>query len=71
MRIQRTTEESINYLRTCGPTCSPGQLALAIGGNPNGFTVMAKKGELDYEFTWHGRNLRIYTESVIKRLEGN
>ena len=60
--------EQVAFLRKCGPTCSPRQLAEVLGGNPYYYNVAAKDGTLDFDFMWRGRNLRIYTESVIKKL---
>ena len=62
--------EQVAFLRRCGPTCSPRQLAEVLGGNPYYFNVAARNGTLGYDFEWHGRNLRIFTESVIKKLLG-
>lgn len=60
--------DQIAYLRKIGPTCSPRQLAEVLGGNPFYYNLAAKDGTLDFDFMWRGRNLRIYTESVIKKL---
>ena len=60
--------EQVEFLRKCGPTCSPAQVASVLGGNAYYYNLAAKNGTLDLEFTWRGRNLRIYTESVIKKL---
>ena len=62
--------EKVEFLRKCGTTCSPRQLATVLGGNPYYYNIAAKNGKLDYDFTWHGQNLRIYTESVIRRITG-
>ncbi len=69
MRV-KSTEEAVKRLRDYGPTCSPRQLAEVMGGNPYYYNVAARHGTLGYETEWHGRNLRIYTESVIKKLLG-
>ncbi len=66
-----TRDEQIAFLRNCGPTCSPRELAQVLGGNPYYYNVAAKKGTLNYDHEWHGRNLRIFTESVIKRIIGS
>lgn len=60
--------EQVDFLRKCGPTCSPKQLADVLGGNAYYYNVAAKNGTLEFEFMWRGRNLRIFTESVIKKL---
>lgn len=62
--------EQVAFLRRCGPTCSPRQLAEVMGGNPYYYNKAARNGTLGYDFEWHGRNLRIFTESVIKKLLG-
>ncbi len=67
----KTTEEAVEKLRAFGPTCSPRELAQVLGGNPYYFNVAAKNKTLGFEFDWKGRNLRIYTESVVKKLLGN
>lgn len=63
-----STREAITRLREFGPTCSPRQLASVLGGQPYQFTVQARHGKLPYDHEWHGSWLRIYTESVIKRI---
>lgn len=63
-----TTREAVARLREFGPTCSPRQLASVLGGQPYRFTVQAKHGKLPYDHEWNGSWLRIYTESVIKRI---
>jgi hypothetical protein len=60
--------EQIEFLRKCGPTCSQTQLAQVLGGHPYYFNKQAKDGTLDFDHYWSGRNLKIYTESVIKKL---
>ena len=62
--------DPVAYIRSCGPTCSPRQAAKVLGGNPYYYNIAAKNGTLDLEHTWRGRNLIIYTESVVKRLTG-
>jgi len=64
------TEETITFLRECGPTCSSRELAKALGGQPYYYNVQAKNGNLPFEYMWRGRALRIFTESVIKKLKG-
>ena len=63
-----TTKEAVSRLREFGPTCSPKQLASVLGGQPYRFTVLARNGKLPYDHEWHGEWLRIFTESVIKRI---
>lgn len=70
MTKKLSTEDGVRYLRECGATCSPRQLAKVLGGQPYHYNVRARNGTLGYDFEWHGRSLRIYTESVIKRLIG-
>ncbi len=65
-----TREEQVVFLRSCGPTCSPRELSKVLGGNPYYYNMAAKNGTLGYDHEWHGRNLRIFTESVIKRIVG-
>jgi hypothetical protein len=67
---QTKTEKTIAYLRECGPTCSSRQLAQALGGQPYYYNVQAKRGLLPFEYFWRGRALRVFTESVIKKLKG-
>lgn len=70
MSNRLSTEEAVVFLRKCGTTCSPRELAKVLGGQPYWFNVRARNGTLGYDFEWHGRSLRIYTESVIKRILG-
>lgn len=65
-----TVEEQVTALRGFGPTCSPRQLAGIIGGQPYYYNVAARNGTLGFEFVWRGNHLRIFTESVIKKLTG-
>lgn len=65
------TEQAITYLRECGPTCSPLQLSRALGGQPYYYSLQAKAGKLPFEFMWRGKALRVFTESVIKKLKGD
>jgi hypothetical protein len=62
--------EQVEFLRRCGPTCSPSQLAQVLGGRPYYYNVAAKNGTLEFDHMWRGRNLRIFTEPVIKKLLG-
>lgn len=63
-------EEEVEFLRSCGPTCSPRELAQVLGGQPYQYNVRARNGTLGFDFEWRGHCLRIYTESVIKRILG-
>ena len=63
-----STKEAVARLREFGPTCSPSQLASVLGGQPYKYTVQAKHGKLPYDHDWSGRWLRIYTESVIRKI---
>lgn len=66
----RTTEEAVSRLKELGLTCSPRELAQILGGNPYYYNMAARSGTLAYDFEWHGRNLRIFTESVIRKIGG-
>jgi hypothetical protein len=62
-----TREEKIAWLRSLpGEMISPAQLAVVTGGNPYQTNISAKKGKLNLPHEWHGRNLRIWKEPVIK-----
>ncbi len=63
-----TTREAVTRLREFGVTCSPKQLESVLGGRAYGYTMQAKNGKLPFKYEWHGRWLRIYTESVIKEI---
>ena len=66
----KSTQEAVKLLRSYGPTCSPRQLADAIGGQPHYYNVAARDGKLKFDFFWRGKALRIYTEDVIKKITG-
>lgn len=68
MAKKMSTEEAVIRLREFGVTCSPKQLESVLGGRAYSYTMQARSGKLPYEFEWHGTWLRIYTESVIKRI---
>ena len=70
MTQKMTLDDAIDYIRSCGPTCTPRQASKVLHSNPYYFNVAAKNGTLDLEYTWHGRNLIIYTESIVNRLRG-
>lgn len=63
-----STKEAVARLREFGPTCSPRQLASVLGGQPYRYSMEAKNGILPFDFTWNGSWLRIYTESVIRKI---
>ena len=65
------TEVAIERLREFGPTCSSRQLASILGGQPYYYNIQAKKGLLPFDFFWRGKALRVFTESVIKKLKGD
>ena len=66
-----TSEEKILWLRSLpGEMISPQQLAKVTGGNPFTFNCAAKEGKLNLPHEWHGRNLRIWKEPVIKLIGG-
>lgn len=65
-----TTKEAVTRLREFGVTCSPKQLESVLGGRAYSYTMQAKHGKLPFDFEWHGTWLRIYTESVIKKITG-
>ena len=65
-----SSQEAVKMLRGYGVTCSPKQLAQVLGGNPYYYNIAARNGSLGYEFEWHGKNLRIFTDSVIKKIIG-
>ena len=65
------TETAIERLREFGPTCSSRQLASILGGQPYYYNIQAKKGLLPFDFFWRGKALRVFTESVIKKLKGD
>ena len=65
-----STEYAVEKLRSFGVTCSPRQLASVLGGQPYYYNVAARNGDLQFEYMWRGKSLRIYTESVIKKITG-
>ena len=66
-----TREEKVAWLRSLpGEMISPSQLAKVTGGNPYCYNVAAKEGKLNLDHEWHGRNLRIWKEPVIKLIGG-
>ena len=68
---KNSTECAIELLRSCGATCSPTILAKAIGGSPYYYNLAARDGTLQFPHIWRGRNLRIFTEPVIRILKGD
>ena len=63
-------EEQIAFLKRCGATCSPRQLASVLGGQPYYYSIAARNGDLPFEHMWRGRNLRIFTADVIQKITG-
>lgn len=66
-----TREQKVAWLRSLpGEMISPSQLAVVTGGDPYGYNLAAKDGKLNLDHEWHGRNLRIWKEPVIKLIGG-
>ena len=66
-----TTEEKIAWLRSLPKSMiSPHELAKVTGGDPYAYNLAAKNGKLNLDHEWHGRNLRIWKEPVIRLLGG-
>jgi hypothetical protein len=66
-----TTEEKIAWLKSLpSETISPQVLAVVAGGDPYGYNLMAKQGQLDIPHFWRGRNLRIWKGPVIRLIGG-
>lgn len=66
-----TRDEKIEWLRKIpGETISPKQLAVVAGGDPYGYNLAARAGELSLPHLWRGRNLRIWKEPVIRLIGG-
>lgn len=66
-----TREEKIEWLRSLpGEMISPAQLAKITGGDQYGYNIAAKQGKLNLPHEWHGRNLRIWKDPVIKLIGG-
>lgn len=64
-----THDEKIAYLKGLPKeTISPTELSQVIGGNPYVYNVAAKQGMLTIPYIWHGRNLRIFKQPVIRLL---
>ena len=66
-----TTEEKIQWLKSLpNEMISPQQLAKVTGGNAYCYNIAAKEGKLNLDHEWHGRNLRIWKEPVIRLIGG-
>lgn len=66
-----TREEKIDWLESIpGEMISPAQLAKVTGGRPYYYNYSAKNGTLNLPHEWHGRNLRIWKEPVIRLIGG-
>lgn len=66
-----TREEKIDWLRGLpGEMISPRQLAVVTGGDAYYYNMSAKEGKLNLPHEWHGRNLRIWKEPVIRLIGG-
>ena len=62
-----TREEKIKWLKSLpGEMISPQQLAKVTGGYAYNYNCSAKQGKLNLPHEWHGRNLRIWKQPVIK-----
>ena len=66
-----TTAEKIDWLRSMDKVMiSPRELAMVTGGSAYAYNICAKEGRLNLPHEWHGRNLRIWKEPVIKLIGG-
>jgi hypothetical protein len=67
-----TREEKVAWLRDLPrETISPAELVMIVGtGHPYDYNCAAKEGKLELPHLWHGRNLRIWKEPVIKLIGG-
>lgn len=66
-----TTEEKVSWLKSLpGEMISPAQLSVVTGGRPYYYNYAAREGKLNLPHEWHGRNLRIWKQPVIKLLGG-
>ena len=64
-------EEKLDFLRNLpGEMISPAQLAKVTGGDRYTYNCAARAGKLNLPHEWHGRNLRIWKEPVIKLIGG-
>mgnify|MGYP006958208518 CR=1 FL=1 len=62
-----TREEKVAWLKSLpGEMISPAQLAKVTGGRPYYYNYAAREGKLNLPHEWHGRNLRIWKQPVIK-----
>ena len=66
-----TTEEKVSWLRNLPKTMiSPQELAKVTDGHAYSYNIAAKEGKLNLPHEWHGRNLRIWKDPVIKLIGG-
>ena len=66
-----TNEEAVEWLRSLPKTMiSPKELAHVTSGDPFAYNLAAKEGKLNLPHEWHGRNLRIWKDPVIKLIGG-
>lgn len=66
-----TREEKIAWLQSLpGEMISPRQLAVVTLGDPYAYNLAAKQGKLNLPHEWHGRNLRIWKQPVIRLIGG-
>ena len=64
-------QQKVEWLKGLpGEMISPSQLAKVTGGRPYYYNHSAKQGKLNLPHEWHGRNLRIWKEPVIKLIGG-
>ena len=62
-----TREEKVAWLKSLpGEMISPAQLAVVTGGDRYTYNCAAREGKLNLPHEWHGRNLRIWKQPVIK-----
>lgn len=66
-----TDAEKIKWLKGLNKTMiSPQELSKVTGGDPYSYNLCAKQGKLNLPHEWHGRNLRIWKDPVIKLIGG-
>ena len=67
-----TRDEKLKWLRELPrETISPRELAMIEGTtSAYSYNCAAKEGKLKLPHVWHGRNLRIWKEPVIRLLGG-
>ena len=66
-----TREEKVAWLESLpGEMISPAQLAVVTGGDRYTYNCSAREGKLNLPHEWHGRNLRIWKQPVIRLIGG-